>query len=87
LTESKAQQAQGNIEAAIADLEIATRFDPSLSEGWYRLASLYRRVGRGSDASQAQEQFQKLKSDQEEREIQMLRDNFLQSLNVAQSDQ
>jgi hypothetical protein len=44
-------------------------------------------VGRGSDASQAQEQFQKLKSDQEEREIQMLRDNFLQSLNVAQSDQ
>lgn len=84
LAESKGQQAQGNFTAAIADLEIATRQDPSFQEAWYRLAALYRRVGRGADASRAQEQFQRLKADKEGREIQMLRDNFLQTLDAAQ---
>jgi len=87
LTESKAHQAQGNVEAAIADLEIAIRLDPSFPEAWYRLASLYRRVGRSADASRAQDQFQELKADKEGREIQMLRDNFLQTLDAAQSVQ
>jgi tetratricopeptide (TPR) repeat protein len=84
LTESKAHQAQGNFEAAIADLEIAIRLDASFPEAWYRLASLYRRVGRSADASRAQDQFQKLKADKEGREIQMLRENFLQTLDAAQ---
>jgi tetratricopeptide (TPR) repeat protein len=84
LAESKAHQAQGNVEAAIADLEIAIRLDTSFPEAWYRLASLYRRVGRSADASRAQDQFQKLKADKEGREIQMLRENFLQTLDAAQ---
>jgi len=84
LAESKAHQAQGNVEAAIADLEIAIRLDASFPEAWYRLASLYRRVGRSADASRAQDQFQKLKADKEGREIQMLRENFLQTLDAAQ---
>lgn len=84
LTESKAHEAQGNLDAAIADLEIATRLDPSFPEAWYRLAALYRRVGRSAEASQAQDRFQKLKADKEEREVQMLRDNFLQSLTASQ---
>jgi tetratricopeptide (TPR) repeat protein len=82
LAESKAHQAQGNFEAAIADLEIAIRLDSSFPEAWYRLASLYRRVGRSADASRAQDQFQKLKADKEGREIQMLRENFLQTLDA-----
>jgi tetratricopeptide (TPR) repeat protein len=84
LAESKAHQAQGNLKAAIADLEIAIRLDSSFPEAWYRLASLYRRVGRSADASRAQDQFQKLKSDKEGRETQMLRENFLQTLDAAQ---
>ena len=87
LTKSKAHQAQGNFEAAIADLEIATRMDSSFPEAWYHLASLYRRVGRSADASRAQDQFQKLKADKEGREIQMLRENFLQTLDAAQPPQ
>jgi len=87
LAESKAHQAQGNLAAAIADLEVATRLDPSFPEAWYRLASLYRRVGRRADASRAQDQFQKLKADKEGREIQMLRDNFLETMDAAQPAQ
>ncbi len=87
LTESKAYQAQGNFDAAIADLETATRMDPNLPEAWYRLASLYRSIGRSDDASRAQDRFQKLKSDKEGREVQMLRENFLQSLDAAQAAQ
>jgi tetratricopeptide (TPR) repeat protein len=86
LTESKAHQAQGNFEQAIADLETAIRLDPSFPEAWYRLASLYRRVGRIADAARAQDRFQKLKADKEGREIQMLRENFLQTLDAAQPD-
>jgi len=87
LTASKAHQAQGNFEAAIADLESATRSDPSFPEAWYRLAFLYRRMGRTADASRAQNRFQELKADKEGREIQMLRDNFLQTLDAAQPAQ
>jgi tetratricopeptide (TPR) repeat protein len=87
LTESKAYQAQGNLDAAIADLETATRLDPSLPEAWYRLASLYRRIGRSVEASRAQDRFQQLKADKEGREVQMLRESFLQSLDAAHSAQ
>ena len=87
LTESKAHQAQGNLAAAIADLENATRIDPSFPEAWYRLAALYPRVGRSADASRAQDRFQALKADEEGRETQMLRDNFLQTMGAAQPAQ
>jgi hypothetical protein len=56
-------------------------------EAWYRLASLYHRMGRSSDASRAKDRFQELKSDKEGHEVQMLRENFLQSLDAAQSAQ
>ena len=87
LTESKAHQAQGNLPAAIADLENAIGMDPSFPEAWYRLAALYRRVGRSADASRAQDRFQALKADKEGREIEMLRDNFLQTMDAAQPAQ
>jgi tetratricopeptide (TPR) repeat protein len=84
LTASKAHQAQENLAAAVRDLEIATQMDPSFSEAWYRLAGLYRRVGRSADASQAQDRFQSLEADKEGREVQMLRDSFLQAMGSAQ---
>ena len=87
LTQSKAHQAQGNLAAAIADLEIGTRMDPSFPEAWYRLAALYRSEGRSADATRAQDRFQALKADKEGREIQMLRDNFLQTMDAAQPAQ
>jgi tetratricopeptide (TPR) repeat protein len=87
LTESKAHQSQGNLKAAIADLEMATRIDPTFSEAWYRLASLYRRAGREAEASRAQDQFQELRAEKEGREVQMLRDNFLQTLSAAPAAQ
>ena len=87
LTESKAYEAEGNLDEALADLETATRLDSSLSEAWYRLAALYRRIGRSADASLAQDRFQALKADKEGREVEMLRENFLQSLGAAQSAQ
>jgi tetratricopeptide (TPR) repeat protein len=83
MTESKAHQAQGNVEAAIADLESAVSLDPDFPEAWYRLASLYRSAGRSADASRAQDHFQKLKVDKEERETQMLRDNFLKTMGAS----
>jgi DNA-binding SARP family transcriptional activator len=75
------------LEAAIVDLETATRLDSSFPEAWYRLTALYRRVGRNSDASRAQDRFQSLEADKEGREVQMLRDNFLQSIDIAQAAQ
>lgn len=87
LTESKAHQAQGDFVAAISDLETAVRLDPDFPDAWYRLASLYRRVGRNADAMSAQNRFQELKADKEERETQMLRENFLNSLDTATATQ
>lgn len=87
LTASKAHQAQENLAAAIRDLQIATQMDPNFPEAWYRLAGLYRRVGRSADASRAQDRFQSLDAEKEGREVQMLRDNFLQTMGAAQPDQ
>jgi hypothetical protein len=61
--------------------------DPSFPEAWYRLAALYRSEGRSADATRAQDRFQALKADKEGREIQMLRDNFLQTMDAAQPAQ
>jgi tetratricopeptide (TPR) repeat protein len=83
LTESKAHQAQGNFVAAISDLETAVGLDPDFPDAWYRLASLYRRVGRRADAIRALDHFQKLKVDKEERESQILREHFLKTMDMA----
>ena len=73
-------EAQGNFPAATADLEQAVRFAPDYADAWYRLASLYARVGRKADAAQARIRFERLKADKEDRETNMLRKGFLQTL-------
>lgn len=87
MTESKAHQAQGDVEAAIVDLQDAVRIDPGFPEAWYRLANLYRLAGRPEDASEAQDRFQNLKADQEERETQLLRENFLKAVEASRPAQ
>jgi len=80
LTASKVHEAQGNFAAAIADLEEAMRFAPDFADAWYRLASLYERVGRKAYAAQARQEFERLKAVKEDREREMLQKVFLQTL-------
>lgn len=80
LAESKAHQAEGDRDKAIADLETAVRFDPAFADAWYRLAPLYQRAGRAADAAHARAEFQRLKANQENRETEMLRGVFLETL-------
>lgn len=85
LTASKAHQALGNVGAAIADLETAARLAPEFPEAWFRLAPLYERVGQRTRAVRAREQFQKLKAGKENREAEMLRNAFIQTLGSSES--
>ena len=80
LTASKVHEAQGDFPAATGDLEQAVRIAPDYADAWYRLASLYNRVGRKADAVQARTQFEKLKAGKEDRETDMLRKVLLQTL-------
>ena len=85
IAQSKAHEALGNLQAAIADLETAIRLAPSYPEAWYRLAPLYERVGRLADATKARGQFQKFKADKENRESEMLRNVFMQTLSGTEA--
>lgn len=80
LTASKVHETQGDFPAATADLEQAIRFAPDYADAWYRLAALYDRVGRKADAVQARTRFERLKAGKEDRETDMLRKVFLQTL-------
>lgn len=80
LTQSKVHQAQGNSQEAITDLETALNLDPRFSEAWYRLAPLYERVGRTSDAARARARFGKLKVEKLSRDTELLRNLFLEML-------
>lgn len=80
LAESKAHEAAGDAQAAIADLETAVRVDPGFSDAWYRLTMLYQRVGRREDAARAREEFQQIKTSKQDQEVEMLRDVFLGTL-------
>jgi len=80
LAESKAHQAKGDRDKAIADLETALRFDPAFADAWYHLAPLYQRAGRAADAAHARAEFERLKANQENRETELLRGVFLETL-------
>jgi cytochrome c-type biogenesis protein CcmH/NrfG len=83
LAASKAHEAEGEPARAIADLETAVRVDPGFSEAWYRLAPLYQRAGRAAQATRARGEFQKLKATKQDRETEMLRRMFLETLSEA----
>ncbi len=80
LGEAKVYRAQGKFELAIEALEKAVRLDPSFSEAWYHLSIVYGRAGRKEDASKASAEFSRLKSEKTNRETELLRTLFLQTM-------
>jgi tetratricopeptide (TPR) repeat protein len=80
LGEAKVYRAQGKFELAIGALEKAVRLDPSFSEAWYHLSIVYGRAGRKDDASKASAEFSRLKSEKTNRETELLRTLFLQTM-------
>jgi Flp pilus assembly protein TadD len=71
---------KGKFELAIGALEKAVRLDPSFSEAWYHLSIVYGRAGRKDDASKASAEFSRLKSEKTNRETELLRTLFLQTM-------
>jgi len=82
----KAREAQNDLTGAAADFRTAVRLAPSLSEGWYHLASVSDKMGQKTEAAQARQHFQQMKANEDEREKEMMRDVFLQSLGAEGSD-
>jgi tetratricopeptide (TPR) repeat protein len=80
LAASKVHQAQDDYQAALGDLETAVRIDPDFPEAWYRLANVYEHEGRSLDATRARTRFQMLKAGKSDRENEMMRNVFLQTL-------
>jgi tetratricopeptide (TPR) repeat protein len=80
LIQSKVHRAIGRPEAATDDLEKAIALDPTFAEAWYRLASLYDQAGRRADALRARTRFRGLKEEKTNRETEMIRNVFLQTL-------
>ena len=76
----KTREQQNNLPGALSDFQAAVKLAPGMPEGWYHLASAYDRIGRKADAAQARERFQKTKANDDEREKEMIRGFFLQSL-------
>lgn len=71
---SKVHESMGNDAAAILDLETLTgTVDSQFSQGWYRLASLYKRAGRSADAAKALEKVREIKTRKTDNEIEYLR--------------
>jgi len=77
---SKVHQRNGHESNAKADLEKAIALDPTLAEAWYRLASVYEQSGQAEAARQARLRFEQLKGNRTNREAEMLRDVFIESL-------
>jgi tetratricopeptide (TPR) repeat protein len=82
----KAREEQNDLTGAFTDFQTAVRLAPDFSEGWYHLASVADRLGKKAEASQARQHFQQIKASEDEREKEMLRDVFLQSLGGEGSD-
>lgn len=80
LAMSKVHQGKGERQIARVDLEIAVGIDPTFAEAWYRLAGLYDQAGESAAAEQARRRFEELKENKANRETEMLRSLFLETL-------
>lgn len=76
----KVLEAIAKPEQAIRELEMAVSLDRTLSEAWYRLSRLYKLSQRSEDAVRALEQFNRVKTEARDREIEMVRDLFVRSM-------
>jgi tetratricopeptide (TPR) repeat protein len=78
---SKVHQAAGDMQAAIADLEIlVTRIAPDFDQAWYRLAALYQRAGRQQDSVRARARFEAIKANNADPDTELIRTTLLPSL-------
>jgi tetratricopeptide (TPR) repeat protein len=80
---SRVYEKRGERKIAIADLEKAVGLDQNLADAWYRLAALYSQVGQPDAARQARQRFEKLKENKTDRETEILRDVFSNSLGAG----
>jgi tetratricopeptide (TPR) repeat protein len=75
---AKVHESMGDEQAAIADLETLLRtVDPGFGQAWYRLAALYKRGGRDAEAAVATARFREIKSEETDRDAEMLRRQFV----------
>jgi tetratricopeptide (TPR) repeat protein len=80
LAQSKVDEARGDLQSAIKELERAVKLDPNFEEAWYHLSMAYARAGRREQASRASAEFSRLKSEKSNRDTEILRDVFLKTL-------
>ena len=80
---SRVYERRGERKIAIVDLEKAVGLDQNLADAWYRLAALYSQVGQPDAALQARQRFEKLKENKTDRETEILRDVFSNSLGAG----
>jgi tetratricopeptide (TPR) repeat protein len=76
----KAREHQDDLPGALSDFQTAVRLAPRLSEGWYHLAAIFDRMGKKDQAEEARRHFQQMKVSEDEREKDLMRGVFLQSL-------
>ncbi len=70
---SKAEEATGDENAAIADLRKAVSLDPEFAQGWYRLGRLYEHAGNAMEAQAAMAHFRAIKAIERDREAELFR--------------
>lgn len=81
LLRSRVREAEGNGQAAIADLKAALQEDRQLAPAWYRLSVLYRKSGMSKEADDAIRHYRALLTQQANDEIESFRKQLLNSLN------
>jgi predicted Zn-dependent protease len=80
LAQSRIDEARGNRERAIRDLQQAVGLDSEFADAWYRLAVLYGQAGQDVKAARARALFRVLKATKAERQKEMLQGAFIRSL-------
>jgi tetratricopeptide (TPR) repeat protein len=71
---SKVHEAAGDVAAAIADLNVlVTRIAPDFDQAWYRLATLYRKLGQTAEAQAARERFETIRASRADPELELAR--------------
>jgi predicted Zn-dependent protease len=84
LTESRVEERAGQLDAAVAAAKHATADEPTLADGWYRLARLEQHAGNHEAAEQAAARFQQLKTQQRQSEDERMRQMFTAALRGAE---
>jgi len=80
----KAREEQSDLAGARSDFQTAVRLAPGLSEGWYHLALIDDRLGEKAEAAQARQHFQQMKLSEDERDKEMMRSVFLETLGAQE---